>query len=352
MAARLINLSRQSAYRLAANPESKRSSILILALWSVCLLASFAVILGYQVRQELTLVNRVEEKDKLHLIADAGVKKAIAALISEPVKAYDSLADTWSNNANTFRDMHIGAGRVNIIYQYYNEKEGAFETFYGLIDEERKININRTDKLVLERLFMSVSGLNEAMAQDLAASIIDWQDKDDELSLPSVGAEDNYYRTLPHAYVAKNAEFEALNELFLVKGVTRDVFERIKNYLTVYGNGKVNINTCPAGVLSALGLSQDTIDKIISFRAGEDKSPGTADDNVFEAPDSIVTKLRQFYQLSDTEAGELQRVCAQSLDTKSDNFTIQAEAQSNNNKNRIQITCVVKRDGKILYWQE
>ncbi|MDP2767637.1 MAG: hypothetical protein Q8O41_09350, partial [Candidatus Methanoperedens sp.] len=102
-----IKLSGQSVFPAAAK---RKGSILIVALWSLCLLSSFAVILNYQIRQELVLANRLEQRGKLRLIAEAGVAKAIMELKNDPEKTYHSLGDSWSNNPGAFKDIQVGDG--------------------------------------------------------------------------------------------------------------------------------------------------------------------------------------------------------------------------------------------------
>lgn len=348
MAAKSISLLKQSASRSAVD---SRSSILIISLWSLCLLTTFSVILGYQVRQKLTLVNRLDERDRLYFIAEAAIKKATVELKKEPEKTYDALKDTWSNNIAAFKEIDIGGGKSSILYDYIDEQSGIQETRFGLLDEERKLNINKLDATVLRRLFR-ILGLDEIESQELAASIIDWRDSDSELSIPIGSAEDSYYRNLTYPYEAKDAEFEVLDELLLVKGMMQSIFQNLKDYITIYGSGKVNINTASNSVLLALGLDDDIVDKILLFRAGEDGIAGTIDDNVFDAPSSIVPKLSQSYHLSDSEVAQLSVVVDQYLVTNSNNFMVKAIAKLNNSKNTARLICVVNRSGKVLYWQE
>src|SRR5207247_1078297 len=56
------------------------------------------------------------------------------------------------------------------------------------------------------------------MQDDIANSILDWMDPDDEPR--SNGAENDYYQTLPNPYRAKNGPLDTIEELLLVKGVT------------------------------------------------------------------------------------------------------------------------------------
>ena len=331
--------------------DNPKASILILSLWSLCLLSTFAVILGFGVRQKLTLVNRLDERDRLHFIAEAGIKKAISQIKKEPEKDYAALKDDWSNNTGVFKDIDIGDGKFSISRDYINEHIGLTESWYGLIDEESKININKANQTILERLFRLVD-FDETQAQELAAAIVDWRDSDSELSIPLGSAEDSYYRNLEYSYEAKDADFEVLEEILLVKGMDRNIFEKIKNYITIYGSGKINVNTASKVVLLALGLSQDLVDKIVSFRLGEDGIIGTSDDNVFDTPSNIVPKLSLFFHLSDSEIAQLSVIVDQYLVTNSNNFMARCISKLNGKKKTTEVICVINRSGKILYWQE
>jgi general secretion pathway protein K len=321
-------------------------------LWSLCLLTTFAVILGYGVRQKLSLASRIDERDKLHFIVGIGAERAILELKNEPEKTYDVFKDNWSSNTNAFKDIDIGDARINICYNYINEPQGLVEVRYGLIDEERKININKAEVKVLERFFRIALNYNENQAQELAASIVDWRDSDSELSVPLGSAEDSYYRDLEQPYEAKDAVFEILEELLLVRGIREDSFQKIKDYLTVYGSGRININTVSKPVLLALGLSDDITGKILNFRSGEDGILGTDDDNVFDQTANILPKLSQFYDLSESEVAALSAVVSEYLTTKSNIFMAKSTARLNGKNYTEELTCVFDRKGKILYWQE
>jgi general secretion pathway protein K len=343
-----IILSKQSIFPSA----SKKASILIIALWSVCLLSTFAVILAYSVRQKLTLANRLEQRDKLHFISHAGMKQAFLELKKEAVKDYDAFGDAWSNNPAAFKDLAILDGRMSISYNYFNEATRKVEVRYGLMDEESKVNINKAEAGVLERLSRLVLGIDEAQAQELAASIVDWRDSDSELSLPLGSAEDSYYGGLPSSYEAKDADFEVLSELLLVKEMTPEYLKYLKNYFTVYGSGKVNINTASGVVLLALGLEKETVDKIISFRSGQDKIFGTSDDNIFSGTADIVSTLSQGIGLSESETAKLSAAAEKYLTVSSSIFSASGVSKLSGRNYLSDSHCVFNRSGKIFYWQE
>src|SRR5262249_43439553 len=84
---------------------------------------------------------------------------------------------------------------------------------FGIVDESSKLNINTAS----ENMLLALPG----MTQDLAALIVDWLDPDPNGSDPT-GAGNDYYLLLPEPYYVKSAPFESLEELFLVRGATRD----------------------------------------------------------------------------------------------------------------------------------
>ncbi|MCM8791983.1 MAG: general secretion pathway protein GspK [Candidatus Omnitrophica bacterium] len=325
-------------------------SVLILSLWMVALLSTIVITLGYGIRQKVSLVVRLEEKRRLSCLIDAGIRKAIDFLKKQECVGYIGLNDKLINNPLDFKDMDFGQDRVSFANSVWDDVEKDFINCYGLIDESRKLNINTTTLPTLKRFFILL-GLDELKADEIASSVIDWRDTDDLLSSPN-SAEDTYYRFLESAYEAKDSNFEILEELLLVRGMDRDIFFKAKDYLTVYGNGRVNINTTSRIVLLALGLSEDLVDKIITFRAGKDGALGTADDNVFKNIEEIIPRLSKNFELNSIEIEQMNSVAERYLTVDSDFFTIKATAQPKGTERKLTVTAVVDKSGKILRWEE
>lgn len=333
------------------NKKRNSGSILILALWTVCLLSSLSVILGYEVRQKIRLAYRIDEKERLSYVAQAGVMQALSVISSLEEKSWSGLSDAWSINEPLFRDVSLEGGFYRVGYDIADEKGNA-HTWFGLADEERKINLNTADVVVLQRLCVTV-GIDDADAAVIAASIIDWRDKDSVVAPPGLGAEDPYYRGLLEPYDAKDAPFDVIEELTLVKGMTAEYFGKLNDYVTVHGNGKVNINTAPEAVLSALGLSQGVIRDILSFRSGRDGVTGTADDGFFDNPQTITQKLVQSNALTEDEITELTNASAAALGTASSHFLVMSRAYAPAAKvPGVTVRSVIDIQGSILCWQE
>ncbi|MFH0827385.1 MAG: hypothetical protein V1923_05860 [Candidatus Omnitrophota bacterium] len=311
--------------------SDRRSSILMLALWSLCILSVFAVILNYTVRQKITFVRRLDSRDRAHLGAEAGVKKAIIylkKLENTGPKAYLALKNLMAR-----------------------ESESVEGNRWEIRDEERKINMNLAGLPELARLFQVAACMNEIEAQDLASCIIDWRDSDSALSSASGGAEDPYYRNTSVPYEAKDAPFEVLDEILLVKGMNQDIFEKIKSLLTLYGDGKVNINTASSEALLALGLDLGTVDKVLIFRQGKDGLEATEDDNIFDSPERIVSLLGEAVNLTPAEVAKLTHLSQNFLTTQSGYFMIDSRASSSTASD-VEVLCIVDSEGEILYWRE
>ncbi len=102
-----------------------------------------------------------------------------------------------------------------------------------------------------------------------------WSDRNTLLRLPGISENES----LVDAIIA--APIYAKEDLLAVKDMTADVYDLMKDLVTVYGDGRININTVSPEVLSVLGASQGFISAVEGYRAGEDGVEGTADDRVF-----------------------------------------------------------------------
>lgn len=334
------------------NRTKQHGSTLIIALWALFLLTVFAVQLGVIVRQKITLVHRMDDRENRYLIAEAGIKKAIVQLRKEDAFfAADFLGERWNDSINTFQDISIGKGKFTVSYEY---RDGEYSrTMYGLQDEESKINLNKASFDVIKRLFQAVSGLTRSNAEELAYCIIDWRDKDSFFQHPQYGAEDSDYKGLRNSYESKDADFEVIEELLLVHKMDQEVFDKIRHFVTIYGEGKININTAPREVLLALGLTPRVVNNIMLFRKGGDMIAGTGDDDIFLQSATIVPRLSQAFDLAPSDISALSNLIASGhFVTKSENFMIHSVAQLNNKKRQTTIVAVADRTGQIKYWRE
>lgn len=232
------------------------------------ILSMFALGIGFRTSIELRLSKYNLDRLEAAYLARAGIKKASEFLLRDS-NEYDSLYECGITLAPEEtpeiifgKDYNkLGNGSFSI---YYNEKNvfGEKYIYYGIQDEERRININTASAEVLQRL-------SDRMTPQIASSIVIWRSPapDEE--------EDAYYEALEPPYKCRHDRFTAIEELKLVRGVTEDLYEGIKDYITVFGDGKININTAPKEVLNAIiddgtGEYESLIYNIIESRKSDD----------------------------------------------------------------------------------
>ena len=84
---------------------------------------------------------------------------------------------------------------------------------YGIVDEASKVNLNSATVDMLSNL--------PGMTAEVPAAIVDWRDPDTDIT-PG-GAESEHYLLLADPYECKDTPLETVEELFLVRGVTKEM---------------------------------------------------------------------------------------------------------------------------------
>jgi hypothetical protein len=112
-------------------------------------------------------------------------------------------------------------GRFTIVAPKY-EPESPTTLRYGLEDESAKLNLNtliaqHEDEAEQKTRLMTLPGMTE----EIAESILDWLDEDDEPR--QLGAEADFYAGLAPPYAPANGPLRTLDELLLVQGVSPEL---------------------------------------------------------------------------------------------------------------------------------
>ena len=90
--------------------------------------------------------------------------------------------------------------------------------------------------------------------------------------------EDSYLRDGERRYRSKDAPFDSVEELRLVRGVNDDLFEFLRDKTSVYGDERVDVNAASADVIGALMFAHSPLAQAAeSSICGEDIEGGAAD---------------------------------------------------------------------------
>jgi general secretion pathway protein K len=276
--------------------KNDRGTALVLTLLIIATLAGLTIGFAGESGVELTLAGYTRDSYRAYLVARSGINEAMALLAADQDLEMDSYNENW-HQLETLSVLQ-GLG------------EEGISLSGGVVDESGKINVNllrneageidERREEQLRRLFR-VLGLKEEMVNPL----LDWLDADDVERQD--GAEAYWYQNLEEPYPCANGPFLTPGQIFLVKGMRQaERFEgkRLLDYLTIYSDGKVNVNTASKEVLECLSESIDgaIAEAIIEYRKEENftsindlrKVPGMSDEVFAEIRDWITVKSSSF----------------------------------------------------------
>lgn len=335
--------------------NGQKGAVLIFVLWVLSFLAVLAVNLGYGVRQKMTFMKRIESRSQAQHVVEGGVKVAVTLLLNDLQRnqfQYTAAAKTFRhNNPSRFADIRMEDGSCEVSYPVGTPSTSQ-DRMFGVIDEESKINVNTADKLTLQSIISQVLVVDDNYAEKLAESIYDWRQLGDSEIKGFTG--DDYYSNLKFPYPKKSLPFEMPDELLLIKGMDRAKYEILRNFVTVYGNGQVNVNTASKQVLIALGLNETVAEKILALRRGPDGVDNTADDHMFYRTFDIATEVNAYAKMEDAEMRMIDSLNQRGvLGTNSYYFTVNCLAflKGTNEKRRAVVT-FSSTDNRIVYWNE
>jgi general secretion pathway protein K len=242
-------------------PGGQRGIALLVVLWVLTILMVIAFSFSYLARTETFSSRAFKEGWENKFLAEAGVERAIMELFyrkQNPLPLEEEGLDPWRIDGTAYIGV-LGKGSYRV----------------RLTDESGKIDLNQAAEAVLRNLLTNLDFAAEDKERSVAAivdAILDWKDPDDFHRLN--GAENDYYQSLPNPYKARNGNFETVEELLLVKGLTpeilygRDRKAGLIDLLTVQGRtNKININAAPPAVLLALpGMTPEMVEGLIAYR--------------------------------------------------------------------------------------
>ncbi len=251
---------------------SEKGIALLMLLWVLTILMVLVLSFSFMTRTETHATLSFKEGAEKKFLAEAGIERGIMELFYRNVNKNQAIVieghEVWKIDGTSYKSQ-MADGEYSV----------------RITDESGKIDINAvTDASsdILRNLLKNLGGQEEEV-NTIVDSLLDWKDADDLHHLS--GAESDYYMSLPNPYKAKDANFDTVEELLLVKGTTPEI---------LYGNGEkngvidlltvnsrmnkiqINVNAAPKEVLMAIpGITPEIADSIVSYREHDDiKSAG------------------------------------------------------------------------------
>ncbi len=241
---------------------------IILVVWVMVILLAIVGEFSFSMRTEVNIIRNFKEEEQAYQLALAGIETAKIEIMqtsneTDSVFVNEEGILIFDEEIELERNGKIG--------------NGTFE--YTINDEDGKLNINKATIPQMQYVFKA-TGVESSDVDTIVDSIEDWKDINDLHHLN--GAEEDYYRSLSTPYSCKDSNFDSIEELLLVKGMIpeilygsksneeeneeEDEFEGIRQYLTVFDTGLININTASNLVLEAV-LGVDAANSIMVQRA-------------------------------------------------------------------------------------
>lgn len=223
-------------------PVRRRGVAMVVVLWIISLLTIMAASFSLSIQRNTGLVKNAEERAQDLALADAGVHYVMLML------AHPDPLRRWRSNGDYFQ-ARLPDGVVGLVIQ----------------DESGKLDLNAASEHSLQTLIAKLTG-NEDLAKSLTDKILDWRDGDNLKRLN--GAEDKDYLAAGKPYVPQNKNFQALEELQMVLGITPALYKRLEPFLTLY-TGQDGINPFKASkeaLVALFGLDEKTADDYLSLR--------------------------------------------------------------------------------------
>lgn len=306
--------------------HSRRGFAVLMVMVVVTVLSILAGALAIFLKVESQLAANSNDSEKLLWAGRAGVDRACWILANEP-GGPTSLKQIWAGGSGT--DAETNGPLVGISLTGY--PVGDCTVDISMEEQESKFNVNTADEQLLRQILTAMGAKPDEIAT-VSDSIQDWIDQDD--ATKPAGAESDYYQGNVPPYHAKNAPVDDIEELQLIKGVTpliyyggstdsgqpfqkhhlgfntgpgasEEIFFGLREVLTPYSSGKLNINTASSNVLSCIPeMDGNAIEGILNLR-------NSAGDTFTGGGDGIIRDLNMLQSVVPNPATmqQIQRYC-------------------------------------------
>ena len=325
----------------------KKGTVLMVSCWVLVILVVFALSLGHRSAVILRISNFQKNRLKAYCAAKVGLNRAILELNNDATSSnYDTLEEKWSDNEKVFKKISVDERNNDFATVSYKNQAGEIK--FGMQDEESKININKVPLGLLSQLF---NDKELERAAELAVLVVQWR----EPLPPNPSQPSEEEKIIKHESLRVPQELLLILEYFYKNKLeAENAYNKIKDVSTVYGSGKININT----------VSRANLTTLANFIASADPL-GQALANVPALVEALIQEREARHGFKDVaeiqvpagvDSAGLLGGMKSYLTVQSTNFAIDiagnAAATIKEIKAVYERTDIINGKGKIIYWHE
>lgn len=277
--------------------RAQNGSALIVALWVLLILSLLVAGFAFDMYIEAGITSFYRKRLRSQYLAQAGMEYA-KLVLAQSFRAKEEIKDENMDEEEYIRALNLARG-LAITGLSRDLGEGKFTL--DIVPEQGRRNVNTISDEDWQEI-LDQAGVPQEKWDELIACFRDWIDQDDEHRLNGAESDDPFYKR--RNYKCKNAPVDTVDELLLIKGfspsllyggpseyVEGETLIGIAGWLTVWGDGKVNVNTASREVLLTIpGLEEYDVTDILQGRLGFDGEAGTKDDG-FKTVDEVMALL-------------------------------------------------------------
>ncbi|WP_372806436.1 general secretion pathway protein GspK [Pontiella sp.] len=322
--------------------KRKEGTALLVALFVLMILTVIIGSFAFEVKLESMLVSYKRKKFRAEMMARSGLEYG-RALLDAHKQAKELEIEDMDEDKDGFMKAALYIQRGLPAPSTIEFPDGGkFTVTVEPADTGRNINLLTRDQ------WLDIFEMANVPSSDWDAMIDcleDWIDENDFHGLNGAESDDPFYEEA--GYPVKNGPLDSVEELLLVKNWSpailygrpatdgeEDEIIGIADKLTVWGDGKVNLNAATADILLSYSEYEDwELESVFEARKGEDGEADTLDDGIKSlgevGADGNKFKLQSTF-VKVTSVGEI--------------FG-----------NQYQIECIVAlkaKDSTVVYWNE
>ncbi|HBA84831.1 MAG TPA: hypothetical protein DCZ95_12120 [Verrucomicrobia bacterium] len=310
----------------SSSSSSQSGAALIVALWVIIILSLLISAFAFDMHVESGITSFYRKRLKAQYAAQAGVEYAKFLLV-QSYKANNAEESDEEKEDLRIKAINLSRG---VALTGLSKEIGQGKFTIDIMPEPGRRNVNNLSDEDWEEI-LDQGNVSEEKWPELIDCFNDWIDESDEHRLNGAESDDSFYEE--RGYEVKNAKLDTVDELLLIKGFSpaivyggpsenegEESYPGIAQFLTTWGDGKLNVNTASKEVLMTLpDIDEWVVDDIVEGRVGKDQTEGTKDDG-WDSVDEVMSQtglnadLREKITVSDRKyvrlvsIGEIQGV--------------------------------------------